>query len=140
MNVLVDSCVWSLSLRRQAAPRGPGVAELEKLIGEFRVSIIGPIRQEVLSGIREPGQFARLKQHLGFFRDIVLVQEDYELAADYFNKCRQRGIQGSNTDFLICAVAARHALEILTTDGDFQHFARHLPIKLHKIRLPRSGK
>ena len=45
-----------------------------------------------------------------------------------------QGIQGSNTDFLICAVAVRHARAIFTTDKDFAGYARALPIRLHTPR------
>jgi predicted nucleic acid-binding protein len=36
---------------------------------------------------------------------------------------------------LICAVAVRHGLKILTTDTDFAAYAKHILIKLH---LPRG--
>jgi len=55
---------------------------------------------------------------------------DYEEAATFFNRCRAKGIQGSNTDFLICAVAVRNEFPIFTTDADFIHFATVIPIKL----------
>jgi len=65
----------------------------------------------------------------------VITETDYELAAENFNACKQRGIQGSNTDFLICAVAMRCNQAILTLDQDFEHFADILPIRLLKPRL-----
>jgi hypothetical protein len=37
-----------------------------------------------------------------------------------FNMCQRRGIQGSNTDFLICAVAEMYELSIFTIDQDFK--------------------
>jgi predicted nucleic acid-binding protein len=63
-----------------------------------------------------------------------LESEDYEEAAAFFNRCRAKGVQGSNTDFLICAAAARRQFAILTTDADFTHFAKLLPIRLHSPR------
>ncbi|MGK7876312.1 MAG: hypothetical protein AB4426_24355 [Xenococcaceae cyanobacterium] len=63
----------------------------------------------------------------------AVTPEDYELAAESFNTCRSNGIQGSNTDFLICAVAHRRSYSILTTDKDFQSFQAHIPVLL----LPR---
>ena len=134
MNVLVDTSVWSLALRRQA-PRGTKVEhELGALIGESRVLMIGAIRQELLSGIRASEQFKRLRESLRAFSDEPLGQEDYEEAASCFNRCRAKGIQGSNTDFLLCAVALRRKIPILTTDDDFQGFAKHLRIELHQPR------
>ena len=134
MSVLVDSCVWSLALRRRSPSHEPEVCELQDLVREDEACLLGPIRQEVLSGIRERSQFERLREHLGAFPDLELVTTDHEWAAEYFNRCRARGIQGSHTDFLICAVAQRLEMPILTTDPDFDSYARHLPIKLHRPR------
>ena len=108
--------------------------ELARLIVEGNVELIGPIRQEVLSGIREAAQFERLRSKLAEFPDAALHPADFETAAQFFNRCRAKGLQGSNTDFLICAVSARSLVPILTTDGDFAMFKKYLPITLHKVR------
>jgi predicted nucleic acid-binding protein len=134
MKVLVDTSVWSLALRRQGPlNRGAAasVAELRTLIDEGRVALIGPIRQELLSGVRTHEVFARLRDHLRPFTDEPLESEDFERAAEIFNTCRARGVQGSNIDFLICAAAERRRLPILTTDADFARFADILPITIH---------
>ena len=131
MKVLVDTSVWSLALRRQARAEAPAVTELRSLIDEGRVAMIGPIRQELLSGIRTPGSFERLRDHLRPYADEVLESADFERAAEHFNTCRAQGVQGSNTDFLICAAAERRGLSILTTDADFVRFAALLPIVLY---------
>ena len=133
--VLVDTCVWSLALRRQAASPDEGVAnELRELIREMRVQMVGPVRQELLSGVREQEQFLVLRDHLRAFPDLLLNEEDFEVAAELFNQCRAKGVQGSNTDFLLCALSVRHGLAIFTTDGDFRNYAKHLPVRLHVPR------
>lgn len=134
MNVLVDTSVWSLALRRDSQPISPPRAELAELIREQRLCIIGPIRQEVLSGVRTKEQFGMLREQLRAFPDIPLLAEDYEQAAAFYNLLRSKGIQGSNTDFLICAVAVRCGLSIYTTDRDFTHFRAHIPLHLHSPR------
>jgi predicted nucleic acid-binding protein len=134
VNVLVDTSVWSLALRRREPEDAPQVRELQELILEGRVVIIGPVRQEVLSGIRHAAQFRRLRAALRAFPDLDLNAEDYERAAELFNLCRGRGIQGSNTDFLICAVAERRRMSILTTDLDFPRFGEQIPLRLHEAR------
>lgn len=131
MKVLVDTSVWSLALRRRDTPDSPTVQELRALIEHGRVAMIGPIRQELLSGIRTAEQFERLRLHLRSFADEPLTIDDGERAAEHFNTCRAHGVQGSNTDFLICAAAERRDLPILTTDVDFTRFARVLPITLY---------
>jgi predicted nucleic acid-binding protein len=134
MNVLVDTSVWSLALRRRA-PRDTNLErELTELIGEGRVLMLGAIRQELLSGIRANEQFKKLRDSLRSFPDEPLDQEDYEEAASCFNRCRAKGVQGSNTDFLLCAVALRRKIPILTTDDDFRGFAKLLQFELHQAR------
>ena len=98
--------------------------------------MLGAVRQELLSGIPGDEPYRKLKEYLRAFPDLDLESDDYEEAAALFNRCRARGVQGSNTDFLICAVAARRKLAIFTSDGDFQHYTRVLPIELH---VPRSA-
>ena len=131
MKVLVDTSIWSLALRRGTGRGSDLVKELRSLIGDNRVQMIGPIRQEILSGIRDEGQFRTLEAHLSAFPDLPVTSADYVTAARFFNLCRKKGIQGSNTDFLICAVAVRYRLAIFTTDKDFTRYAKHLPIVLH---------
>ena len=134
--MLVDTSVWSMALRRRSRLDVPETQELRSLIDEGRVAMIGPVRQELLSGIQTSESFERLRDHLRHFDDELLVMADFERAAEHFNACRARGVQGSNTDFLICAVAERRSLPILTTDADFIRFAAILPIALHG-RQPR---
>jgi predicted nucleic acid-binding protein len=132
VKVLVDTPIWSLALRRKHRPENASIQmELASLIADGRVAIIGPIRQELLSGIKERAHFDRLRDHLRAFPDTEITSDDYEGAAWFYNICRAKGIQGSNTDFLICAIAARNEFSIFTTDADFTHFARVLPIELH---------
>lgn len=136
MNVLVDTSVWSLALRRrQVAEESAVVRELRELISEGSAVLVGPVRQELLSGVRSADHFLRLRDHLRAFPDLQLRTEDYERAAEDFNTCRGRGIQGSNTDFLICTVAENRDLPIFTTDDDFVRFAELLPIRLHRSRF-----
>lgn len=135
MTVLVDTSVWSLALRRRSkAPSSSETAELAKLIGEGRASIIGPIRQELLSGVKDSVQFGLLRDRLRAFQDLKLDLEDYEEAAESANRCRAKGVQGSAIDFLICAVAVRRQLAIFTLDNDFKHFSSVLAIELYALR------
>jgi len=132
MNVLVDTPIWSAAFRRRAAVSGSSAAALRVLIEEGRAAIVGPIRQEILSGIRERSAFERLRDHLSAFPDEPIATVDYVRAAEHFTACRARGIQGSNTDFLLCAIAERRRMAIFTADADFRRFARVLPIALYE--------
>ena len=134
MKVIVDTSVWSLALRRNKVQENKYVEELEELIKEVRVQLIGPVRQELLNVIRSEKQFRVLKKHLRAFKNLDIETEDYELASEYFNEARQNGIQGSNTDFLLCAISTRLRMPIFTTDKDFLNFQSVLPIELHRVR------
>jgi len=135
MYVLVDTPVWSLALRRKPghlSERETGLTErLADLIRDGRVQLIGVVRQELLSGIREEDQFQNLKKYLRAFDDPPVGRDDYEEAARLHNRCRARGIAGSAIDFLICAVALRNHWLIFTLDHDFEHYAKALGIKLY---------
>ncbi len=128
--ILVDTCIWSLALR-SSAPKEAAVAEqLSQLINDNQVRIIGPIRQELLSGYSDKNSFERLRQKLIYFPNEPILDADYESAAEFSNFCRSKGIQGSHTDFLICSVSIRAKFRIYTTDKDYQHYSKHLPISL----------
>ncbi len=134
MRVLVDTSVWSLALRRAKRVDDTTTRELGELIVEGRVALIGAVRQELLSGIKVKVQFELVREHLRAFPDLELDEADYEEAASAFNRCRGKGIQGSNTDFLICAAASRRDLAIYTTDRDFEQYAQVLDLELHSPR------
>ena len=130
MKVVVDTSVWSLALRRRTAVSDIATARLARLVVDGRVLMLGPVRQELLSGIRDVAAFESLRERLRAFPDVPLLAQDHERAAEFLNTCRRRGVQGSNTDFLICAAADRRGCSILTTDRDFGAFAVHVPITL----------
>ena len=133
MKVIVDTSVWSLALRRQKQQNNSIVNKLRDLISDGRVVFLGVVRQEILSGIKHQEQYEKLRDRLRAFPNLILDAEDYELAAEYFNLCRRNGVQGANTDFLICATANRRNYEIFTTDRDFINFSQYLPIVLTQV-------
>jgi predicted nucleic acid-binding protein len=136
MKVLVDTPVWSLALRKQSKTEADerAVKELTELVRESRVVMIGPIRQEILSGISDEGKFETLRQKLRAFDDEVLTTEHFELAASLSNRCRRQGIQGSHTDFLLCAVSVRGNYPIFTLDKDFDRYRGYVGIELYQER------
>jgi predicted nucleic acid-binding protein len=144
MMVVVDTPAWSLALRRKAtdltASERQFTQMLHQLVEEGRVQLLGSVRQELLSGLREEAQFRRLRNYLRDFPDIALVAEDYEEAARASNQCRQSGIASSPVDMLICAVALRRDWQILSTDADFAHYGRAIPLRfLPVIKQPPSS-
>jgi predicted nucleic acid-binding protein len=137
MIVLVDTPVWSLALRRKPQNLNPIEQRLTKslteAIQEGRARLLGMVRQELLSGIREAEKFQKLKQYLRAFDDIELEVQDYEEAARMHSECRAKGIAGSPIDFLICAVANTRHWQVFTTDQDFIQYAKILSLNLYSV-------
>lgn len=85
----------------------------------------------MLSGYSDLNKFETLKVTLSYFENTPVLDEDYIAAAKFYNQCRQKGVQGSHIDLLICAVAVRLNIPIFTSDKDFGFYQQHLPIKLY---------
>jgi predicted nucleic acid-binding protein len=132
--IVVDTCVWSIALRGGASKDTQIAEVLTQLIDDNQVKIIGAIRQELLSGYSDKQSYERLRAKLKFFPNEHVLDVDYEAAAEYSNFCRAKGIQGSHTDFLICALAVRAKLKIFTTDRDFDHYSKYLPISFYELK------
>src|SRR5262249_13162063 len=138
MNVLIDTSVFSLALRRKNETLSTNekllVGELSELIREGRARMIGLIRQELLSGIKTTEQYEKLRVHLRSFPDEVVDNSDYEEAAKSGNRCRAKGVAASIVDILLRAVVSQRQWAIFTTDPDFSSYATVLPLRIHTPR------
>jgi hypothetical protein len=123
VKVLVDTCVWSLSLRRRKGTAGLSeqeqrlVAALSEGVRDGRIAMVGPVRQELLSGISDTQQFEKLRSTLEAFADEPLTTAIYVEAARLDNLCRKRGVQCAEVDMLLCAAALHYGWTILTSDA-----------------------
>ena len=135
MTVLVDTTIWSLALRRRRANLSALDRRLvqawKSLVRANEATLVGPVRQEVLSGVREESQFRGLQEKLAAFPYVEVAPDDYDRAAAFFNTCRAHGVVGTPTDMLLCAVASRLGIRLFTTDRDFLSYSMHLPVRLH---------
>jgi predicted nucleic acid-binding protein len=131
--MIVDTCVLSLVFRRRSPLETRVTAELRRLLGSDRAVIIGAVRQEVLSGVREYSQFLRVRELLRNYADTSLDQSCHERAAEFDYVCRRAGFATSSTDMLICAAAESLDVGVFTTDEDFERYASVLPITLHPV-------
>ena len=122
MKILVDTSVWSLALRRRdslglSSEEQKLKAQLAQAVQDGRVVMIGLIRQELLSGIKEQAQFQKVQAALSPFLDETITTEDHEFAAQLYNECRSQGVEAGTVDMLICAVASRRGWEVLSSDS-----------------------
>jgi len=133
--VLVDTPVWSFALRRRrdslTAAEAARVAILQTFLQAGEAVIIGPVRQELLTGIRDHATYLRLRDRLRAFVDVGLAGEDYERAAEFANTCVKAGEADSPVDYIVCSAAVKLNAPIFTADSDFARYARLLPISLY---------
>ena len=129
--LLVDTSVWSLALRRDAPPDHPAVTLLHKALVEGdSIVIAGIVLQELLQGFRGPKDQARIIERLQVLPFLNPARDTYIQAARLRNTCRRKGVQLGTIDALIARLCIEHELALLTTDNDFVHAARFVPLRL----------
>jgi predicted nucleic acid-binding protein len=136
--VLIDTNIWSTYLRRNAPEDYQLRFNLELLVQEGRVVFIGPIRQEVLSGIKDLKKFNLLKEYLSAFDDDVIYTHEYELAAKVTNDCIAKGIAISSIDAIIASVVHKKEWELYTRDKDFDRYIKVIKYDRYKERKMHS--
>ncbi len=132
--MLVDTNIWSTMLRRNLPEDEVLRKNMRALIDEGKVAIIGPIRQEVLTGIKSEKQFELMQDYLTTFEDATITTEDYELAAKNANKLRSKGISTGNVDVLIVTFCQKHDIEVYSKDKDFDEMRKIIKFKKYQER------
>lgn len=133
MNLLVDTSVWSLALRRDGDADAPQVGALRAaLAGEDVVVTTGLVLQELLEGFAGPRARKDIIDRFAALPLVVPDRRDHIDAAELRNRCRRAGVQLGTIDALLAQLCLRHTLTLLTTDLDFTHAARHCPLRVWK--------
>ena len=134
MALFVDTSVWSLAFRRDGDMNCPEVVRLRQALnnGELLVTT-GLIVQELLQGFSGPRQRDIILSHFSAIPLIWPSLLDHVAAADLRNLCRRKGIQCGTIDALIAQLCIRIDVDILTSDKDFNHIARHTPLKVWSV-------
>jgi len=130
--IACDTSAISHFLRRPTDKNDETAAVVEKLIESNELALFGIVRQELLSGIKQKSHFESIALTTRALPLFFAEDEDHTLAAQFFNACRSKGIQGSPIDFLICSMAVRRKLQIYTTDPDFELYSPVIPIELYQ--------
>ena len=130
MNVLVDTSVWSLALRRDAPSEIPEVDELKRSLGEGTVYCTGLVLQEILQGFSKPKAHDQILARFSALPLLVPDREDHVQAAELRNQCRRKGVQAGTIDALLAQLCVRHELTMLSTDNDFRHIAKVVPLSV----------
>ena len=131
MTLFVDTSVWSLALRRDAASSEPEVNALKAaLLGADVVVTTGLVLQELLQGFSGPKAATQI---IDRFSALPLVQpdrEDHIAAAALRNTCCRAGVQISTVDAVLAQLCIHHDLELLSTDKDFALAAKHCGLRI----------
>ena len=130
MNVVVDTSVWSMAVRKDAPPDEAHVQTLRSVLNQGRVVLVGIVLQEVLQGIRSLERFEEVKAQMDALPLLDLDRGDYIEAARVWNLCQAKGVQASTADCQITAACIQHNCALLTCDQDFEHIARHCALRL----------
>jgi hypothetical protein len=131
VDLFVDTSVWSLALRRDAAVDEPTVERLRTALesGEG-IFTTGLVLQELLQGFRGPRARDAILDRFGALPLLVPDRSDHVEAAEVRNACRRQGVQAGTIDALLAQLCRRHDLVMLSTDGDFQLMARLVGFRL----------
>lgn len=125
MTLLVDTSVWSLALRRDAAGEVSEVQVLKgALDGANVVVTTGLILQELLQGFSGPKAREQIIERFAALPLLQPDRDDHIAAAELRNHCRRAGIQVGTIDALLARLCIRHELTMLSADRDFEQIAR----------------
>jgi len=119
-NVLVDTSAWIDFLRSSSGETGDRIAELIRL---DRAYITGPVIAELLHGVRNNKEAARLNLLLETIPCLEITSGDWLTTGNSLRKLRQKGVTIPLTDVLIATVAARNSMAVLTLDKHFLHLS-----------------
>ena len=142
--ILIDTSVLSLAFRRKRRDLNreekAAAFKLEELLARGEAVMIGPIRQEVLSGITNQEQYERLRRRLSAVNDLRMERDTFERAAEFANKCVVAGVAPGSVDMMICAAAWVYNTSIFSTDPDFVRYSGLLPIQIYVWAEGTNGK
>ena len=129
MNLLVDTSVWSLVLRRDA-PAGVPEAEFLRAALARGDSIVttGLVLQEILQGVAGAKMRTAIQERFAALPFLVPDRSDHIRAADLHGAARRKGIQVGTVDALLAALCLRHDLTMLSTDADFKDLRKVAPL------------
>ena len=131
MNLLVDTSVWSLALRRDSRPHIRQVAFLRDSLerGEA-IFTTGLVLQELLQGFAGPRARKQIVERFRLLPFVVPDRDDHIEAAELRNVCRRKRVQVGTIDALLARLCIRYDLVMLSTDADFSRIAKLRPLSV----------
>jgi predicted nucleic acid-binding protein len=126
---IVDTTVWIDYLGGIANPQ---TEWLDREIDQQRFGLTDLILCEVLQGIREDSEFARVRRELSTFEVFTTGGEDLAVAsAKNYRSLRSRGCTVRKTiDCLIATFCLIEGHSLLHRDSDFEPFEKYLALRI----------
>ena len=132
--LIVDTSVW--------IPYFNGVEnahtnKLDEILGSEIITIGDLIYMEILQGISNQDQFAKIKNHLDKFNRVTLGGFDLALkAASNYNQLRVNGFTiRKSIDVLIGTFCFEHGCRLLHNDKDFTYFSKCFKLKMVDVSV-----
>ena len=127
--IVVDSSVWISHFSNVLHPE----VEILRRFHDVETILVGDvILLELLKGAQSDRAVRMIEAELSDFDQVSMVDGDIaRQAADHYRFLRARGITiRSSIDLLVGTYCIAHGHELLHRDRDFDHFERHLNLKV----------
>ena len=124
--VIVDSSVWILFFQARASPEH---LEVDRLLMQGEVLMLGVIVAELLQGARTERELASLHQRLTSLPYAQETQEAWTRVGRLSYQLLQRGVTITLVDLLIADLAKEYACPVYTLD---EHFKQMPGVVLHE--------
>ncbi|MBI2935391.1 MAG: PIN domain-containing protein [Chloroflexi bacterium] len=124
--VIIDTLVWVQTLRAGASAEQ---REVDKLLAQGEVVMVGAILAEVLQGARSQREFEDLRGRLTALPYVAETKETWTMVGAFSYQLRQQGATLVLVDLLIAALALEGDHRLYTLDD---HFQRVPGLRLYK--------
>lgn len=140
MSLFVDTCVWSLALRRDPpSSTAETRALLQAIATGETILTTGLVLQELLQGFSGPKAREQILDRFSALASLLPRREDHIEAAELRNRCRRSGVQIGTIDALLAQLCIHHDLTMLTTDNDIRYIASQSRLRVWNDLSQRSA-
>ena len=115
--IIADTSVWIAFQRNPDSSTG---RELNALLRNNDVAIIGPVLMEMLQGARTEDELHFLEENLSALQFIDADQTTWLNAGELSYRLKRQGITLPFADVVISAIALQYDAELFTLDSDFR--------------------
>ena len=126
MAVIADTSVW-IEFLMGGGPREQH--ELDRLLAQGDVGMVGVVMAELLQGARNPQEYEELGVRLAGLPSVSETKNTWVQVGTLSYRLRQKGLAVGVVDLLIAALALERGHEVYTLD---EHFQRIPGLQLHE--------